>query len=277
LEKAGAIKLKIIPCDLRGFVPPEIIEETLNENIGAVVLNHSSNVIGTVQDAKAISALSKKHNIPFILDASQSAGSIDIDISDINPDIFVFTGHKSLFALRGTGGLYIKHDIELKPLITGGTGIQSDYMYQPEWRPVYYEAGTQNIPGIASLNAGVEFLKDTGKKLLNRKKDLFLNIVKFMLDDKRFILYGGKELSDFSSKIPVLSFNMKGLSPEDLGYMLEGSFGIIARTGLHCAPLIHKRIGSFPKGSVRISLSVFNTEEEIDALINALKEIVLTV
>ncbi len=270
LEKDGVISLTIIDCDETGYVEAGKIREAVRENTCAVVVNHCSNVTGTVLNLYEIAeAAHTVRDCTFIVDASQSAGAVPVNVEKDNIDILVFTGHKSIFGLPGIGGIYIKQNIKVKPLKTGGTGVRSDLLYQPEEPPLYYEAGTQNIPGIVSLNAGLTFIEETGFDQIKKKKSLLMREIYDGINSiPGTTIYSGQKNS-----ASVLSFNMSGILPDDIGYMLEHSFGIIVRSGLHCAPLIHKSLGSHPHGSVRVSPSYFNSNDDIRKLIEAIEQI----
>jgi selenocysteine lyase/cysteine desulfurase len=167
--------------------------------------------------------------------------------------------------------LYIKNGIELEPLSVGGTGVRSDLLVQPAGMPIHYEAGTQNLPGIASLNAGVNFILETGiNKITKKKRTLFEKMMTELKDIPGIKIYGRE---DDAHRVPIFCFNVHGFEPSDLGYILRNSFDIIVRSGLHCAPLIHKALGTYPNGSVRVSPSYFTTFDEIDQFIQAIKQI----
>jgi len=269
LEQKGRISLSIVDCDNLGYVNPIEISNALRENTRLVVVNHCSNVTGAVQDLKSIAAFAHEASALFLVDASQSAGAIDIDVQEDQIDIMAFAGHKSLYGIAGIGGLFLREGIELSPLKVGGTGIRSDLMYQPEGRPIYYEAGSPNIVGIAALQAGVEFIMKTGIETIQRAKRRHMTrIVQELKGQAPIHFYGDIEAADFDGP---LSINLDGIAPADAGYCLEESFGVITRSGLHCAPLIHKSLGSYPAGSVRISPSYFTTDEQIQQSIAAIQ------
>lgn len=272
LEKENKIRLTIIPCDENGFVNPEDIESEIKSDTKVIIINHCSNVTGTVQDIKKISEIAHKNNCLFIVDASQSIGAIEIDVIENDIDILCFTGHKNLFGLQGIGGLYIKDGLRLKPLKVGGTGVRSDYLFQPENIPMYYEAGTPNVIGILSMKIGLDFILFTGiEKIANKKNKLYERLICGLEKFPEIILYG---VNKKNTHLSVLAFNIKNVSPADVSYILQHSFNIITRSGLHCAPLIHQDIKSMPEGNVRVSLSYFNTFEEIDIFIATIKQII---
>jgi len=251
----------------------EKFEETINNSTKFVILNHVSNVTGTISPIKEIAKKCAAKKIPLIIDASQSAGSLEINIQDFPGNIIlIFTGHKGLMGPMGTGGFYIGSDIELfEPVIQGGTGIRSDLMFQPKELPMYYEAGTMNLPGFAGLAAGVEFVKKVGVKNVGQHKHrLFSMLKELLIKNDKLTLYEPL-YKNYSSG--VISFNINGWNPADVGIALQESFGIISRTGLHCAPLIHKEVGSWPVGSVRLSCSWCTTREEIEKTARAVNTI----
>ena len=270
LERDGIIDLSFIGCDSRGYVAPGDIKKEIKNSTAALVINHCSNVTGAVQDLNSIKEILKE-KIIFIVDASQSAGIIPVDVETCGIDMLAFTGHKSLHGLPGIGGLYVRKGIKIKPLKVGGTGVRSDLLYQPEEIPMYYEAGTQNLPGIISLIAGIDFIfQESIKNIKNHTDKITEKILGEFKKIPQITIYN----DNINKRSSVFSFNIKGIEPEDGGYILENSFSIITRSGLHCAPLIHKSLGSYPKGSIRISPSYFTTFDEIDCFIDAIKKIV---
>lgn len=270
LEKEGKITITVVECDRTGYVEPQQIAEAIRDDTRAVVVNHCSNVTGAVLDIKEIAKIAHSAGAYFIVDASQSAGTVPIDCKNWDIDLLAFTGHKSLFGMQGIGGLYIKEGIELKPLKVGGTGILSELLLQPEGFPIHYEAGTPNTPGIISLYAGVQFVLQTGlDKIIEHKKKLYQILFDELENHPDIEIYSPKEHTSYSN----FCFNIKGMVPEEVGYVLEASFDIWVRTGLHCAPLILPYLGVEPWGTVRASHSYFTTEEEIYKFVNSVKKI----
>lgn len=271
IENEKSAELSIVNSDINGFIDPEAIASEIKENTKAIIVNHCSNVTGTVINLKRISEIASANRIHLIVDMSQSVGLMDIDISEINADMVAFTGHKGLYGMAGIGGLYIKEGLKLKPLKFGGTGFKSESLDQPDELPIYYEAGTQNIPGIISLSSGIDFLLQHGINNINKKITLLTSAI---IDGLKSIpgvtIYGNK---DCKSRSGIISFNIEGFLPLQLGYMLENSFNIIIRSGLHCSPLIHRELGTFPNGTARISLSYFNTEKEVKIFIKVIRQI----
>lgn len=270
MEQAGDIKLDFVKCDSGGFVEPADIESAIKPETGAIVLNHCSNVTGAVQDAEAIGQIAEKHGLIFILDASQSAGAIHLDVSKTKAHFVAITGHKSLYGTQGTGGLCIRRGTELKPLKQGGTGTRSEMLTQPEELPYKYEAGTQNMPGIAALNAGIKWIQDTGlEKIIKTKKAHIQKIIDEIGGLNEITVYR-KPGHDSGT---LFTFNFDDMAPEEMAYILQSSYGIKVRAGLHCAPLIREYIGVMPFGTVRVSPSYFTTEEELDKFTGAVKEL----
>ncbi len=269
LEKKAIIDLTIVDCDTSGCITPSKIISAVQPHTKVAVLNQCSNVTGTYLDIKNISKVLHSLGIIVVVDASQSAGDCIIDVEQDNIDILAFTGHKSLYGIPGIGGIYIKEGLEILPLKTGGTGSYSELLYQPTNRPTYYEAGTQNIPGIVSLEAGISFLEKIGITTIASKKR---QIVKYIWQALKMlpniIIYGNDEYSS-----SIFSFNLKDVNPSEVGYILEQSFEIVVRSGLHCAPLIHKAMDSYPNGCVRVSPSFYTTQLEAEAFVQAIQSI----
>lgn len=265
----------IIPCEKNGRINPQEVEKAITNEIKAIVLNHCSNVTGYIQDAEKIGLIAKRFGIIFILDASQSAGCIPIEAEKWGVSALIFTGHKSLLGVQGTGGFYIAPEINLKPLKFGGTGRDSSILTYDGVKTEYeYEVGTQNIPGIRALEAGVTYILERGiPKIFEKEYTLISKIYEALQKIPSVSVYGRKG----ENQGPVLSFNIKGLKPSDVAYILQNGYDIITRTGLHCAPLIHQSMGTFPDGTVRVSVSDMTTEWEINQLINAIDEIACSV
>lgn len=273
LEQSGGITIDFAECDNTGYVAPEKIEELIRPETRAVVVNHCSNVTGARLDIKSIAEAAHRHNAVIVVDASQSAGYIAIDLKDWEIDYLAFTGHKNLYGMPGIGGLYMKEAFSLEPLKTGGTGVKSEVLVQPREMPMYYEAGTPNLPGIVSLNAGVEFILETGLEIIaGHKAGMVRRMIEELKDLEEIRIY----TSYINNSLSNFCFNLEGMVPEEVNYVLESSFEIQVRSGLHCAPLLLKSLGVYPWGTVRCSPSYFTTDEEIDTFIRAIKEIAET-
>ncbi len=271
LKKSKAIEIKFIDCEKDGSFDPYSVEKLITKKTKLIVLTHSSNVIGTITPVKEVFSICKKHKIYTLLDAAQTAGVIPIDVMAMNIDMLAVAGHKCLMGPQGTGILYVKEGINLTPLKEGGTGTQSSSTDQPTEMPESLESGTLNTPGIAGLKAGVEFIMKSGIKTI-RDHEIKLNkiLIEGLADNKKIISYGPKDPEKISSPV---SFNIKNLDCSEVGFILDEIYDIYVRVGLHCAPLVHKLIGTFPQGTVRVSAGYFNTEDDINALIKAVNEI----
>lgn len=264
------VNYTLIETDEEGVLDIDKLEREIRNNTKAIIVNHASNVLGTVQNIKAIGNISKDHGIIFIVDGSQSAGTIDIDVQGCNIDLLAFPGHKGLLGPQGTGGLYIRDGLILESFSEGGTGSNSHSMNQPVFLPDRFESGTLNTPGIAGLCEGLKFIKKIGRKNIQDHEE---NLVKYLLDELKKLsyikIYGPLTTV---SRSAVVSINIDGIDSSQTGYLLNEK-GIAVRTGYHCAPLIHSVIGTLNKGTVRISPGYFNTFEDIEAVIKAIKEI----
>lgn len=276
LEREGTIKLTLVPCSQTGELDLDALQQAINSRTKAIFLTHGSNVTGTIMPIAAVAQIAKKHNLIFCVDAAQTAGCYEIDIDQTGIDLVAFTGHKALFGPGGTGGLYIGKGLEkrIKPLIYGGTGSRSEQEDQPEFLPDKYEAGTPNTFGLAALNAGIKYLLEARVATIRKKELQLISYIHEGLSTiKGVTLYGPK---DPNRKMAVISFNIADLDPGAVALALEEDYKILSRPGLHCAPLAHKTIGTFPQGTNRFSLSCFNTKDEIDIALKAIEKLVYT-
>ncbi len=270
LQALGIITLDIVHGDETGYVDPEKIAQAINSTTGLVVVNHCSNVTGAVQDIAAISRIVENSNAKLLVDASQSAGYIDIDLENNPIDLLAFTGHKSLYGVAGTGGLYVREGTKLSPLKTGGTGSFSYMLTQPEQMPTYFEAGTQNALGIAALGEGVNFIQNESLPNIRLHKQKLMQMAYDALSQNSKIkIYRNTAQDSFG----IFCFNIESLAPDDVSYILESSYNIKTRAGLHCCPLIHKDLGTLEGGTCRMSPSYFSTTEEIEIFIDAIEKI----
>lgn len=250
------------------------LEKSITSETKAVVINHISNVNGTVQDIRKIGDICRRNGLLFILDASQSAGYIDIDMERDNVDILCITGHKSLFGIQGIGAIALREGIKIDPILEGGTGSFSKLQRQPKEMPEMLEAGTLNTPGILSLGAGIEFIQKIGiEKIKEHEDKLVSKFLKGLEQLDKIQVY--KSFTE--NQAPVISINIEGVDSGDFSSILDEEFGILVRPGYHCAPLAHKAIGTYETGTVRFSFGFFNTEDEIDYLLQSLKNIALQI
>lgn len=266
------VELDHIPFDNKGFVDPDDFSKKFKENTKLVIVNHASNVIGTIQPIKEIGKRCREKGIPLAIDASQSAGKLPIDIDDMNVDVVAFTGHKSLLGPTGIGGLYVRKGVEIKHSRAGGTGVRSAVRTHLFEYPYRLEYGTLNTLGVAGLNAGVKWIKSRGLENINAHE---MKLATMLRDGLREIegvtLYCQDDLKDH---ISVLLFNVDGMEALDTGTILDVDHNIACRTGLHCAPLVHEQLGTDKiHGGVRFGIGPFNTEEHIRTAIQAVGEI----
>jgi cysteine desulfurase / selenocysteine lyase len=293
LEDNSVITLTVAPCDNKGFLDIDTLKKLINKNTALMVLNHASNVCGTIQDIRAVkNALG---TIPLLLDAAQTAGChpIDVDADDI--DFLAFTGHKALLGPQGTGGLYMREGLHVRPLKRGGTGTISESLRQPESLPDSLESGTQNNPGIAGLGAGVDFILKEGINEIKKYEELLTStLLKELRGLPGLTIYGPLRADLQTSTISItfhsilpggndhefggcgsvnLAWMEEGATASDAGAILNSDFDIFVRVGLHCAPMAHKTLGTFPEGTVRLSMGYFNTIQDIEYAAKAIKKI----
>mgnify|MGYP000847429878 CR=1 FL=1 len=271
LPQLKGSEIVIVPCDRFGKVRSQDVENCMTANTGLVIVNHCSNVTGMVQDMKDIGQVAGEYGALFLADVSQSAGCLPIHGDQWRADALVFTGHKGLFGVQGTGGFYISRKQSLRPFLFGGTGRDSSRLIYQTEAEYEYDAGTQNAPGLIALKSGVDAILEKGVETIQDREQ---KMVRFLYDGLEQLsgvtVYGQKNVNTG----PVVSFNVQGLFPADTAYILQNGYGIVVRAGLHCAPLIHSFIGSREsQGTVRVSLSALNTMQDLECLLNALKEI----
>ena len=270
LEERG-VELTILPADKQGRVAYESLEAAIQSNTRAIVCTHGSNLTGNLVDMGKIGAIAKTHDLLLVVDASQTAGVIPIDVGEMNIDILCFTGHKGLLGPQGTGGLYVREGVEVRPLLTGGSGVQSHSKTHPIQMPTALEAGTLNAHGLAGLNAGVRFLLETGIDTIRQKElDLMWTFYESVKTIPGITVYG-----DFShrERCPIVSLNVRDYDSSQVSDALFSQYGIATRPGAHCAPLMHEALGTHQRGAVRFSFSHYNTMEEIKNAVSALREI----
>jgi len=273
LVRDGIARATYVPFNGQGFVEPEAIKRALEKDTKLVILNHGSNVLGTIQPVAEIGAICKEKGIIFAIDASQTAGMIPINMKKMNIDIVAFTGHKSLMGTTGIGGLCVRKHVELAQTRSGGTGVRSAYPYHLENYPYRMEFGTPNMVGVASLSAAQGWIEEQGgvENIHAREMKLARKLVAGLQEIDGVTLYCCDNLDNH---VATLSMNVEGLEAGDVGIMLDVDFNIATRTGLHCAPLVHTQIGTLDMhGSVRFGIGPFNTERHIDQTIEAVAEI----
>lgn len=256
-----------------GSVTAEAIEALVRPETKAVIISHASNVCGTVLPIEAIGQVCKKHDLFFVVDSAQSAGTIQIDMEKCGIDFLAFTGHKGLLGPQGIGGFLIseKLDEQMVPYIAGGTGSQSDSLDMPMNLPDKYESGTMNLPGIIGLHAALSYIEETGIEYIHDKK---MELTAYFLEKLREfpnIRVVGKQ--DVQDRVAVVSLDFQGEDNAIIAFELEQNYGIMTRVGLHCAPIAHQSLHTYPQGAVRFAFSASNTKEEIDRCIDGFREL----
>jgi len=262
----GRIRLSIIPFE-GGVVRPDAVEAAIEPDTRLMVMTHGSNVLGSVQDIRRIGKILQDHGIYFIVDGAQTAGHIPIALRDLPVDAFVFTGHKGLLGIPGTGGFYVRDPEAISPVRFGGTGTDSFSLLHPRGMPERFEIGTHNYPGLAALAAGVKFVAQRGVEAIAEKAERQTSyLIRELKKEPNITVFNDRP------DLPIVAFNIRNVQNDDVGFMLARAYGIIARTGLHCAPLLHRAIDG-GEGCVRLSLSWCTTDEECQITANAIREI----
>jgi len=269
LEKTRGVVLAILPTDSTGTIDPDDIPKQLNAKTRLIIINHVSNVTGAVADLEAIG--NRKGEALLMVDAAQSAGVFPLEMETFGIDFLAFTGHKGLFGPTGTGGFLLREGLTAQPLTMGGTGSNSEQEEQPQMMPDCYESGTPNTLGIGGLAAGLEFIRSTGRETIRQHEE---RLTRLLLEGsaqiKGITVHGPPATANRGSAV---SLTMAGKSVADLAFLLDRQYGIMARSGLHCAPAAHRSISTFPQGTLRFSPGFFNTEAEIQAVLAALEQI----
>jgi len=271
LEEAGAVSVTRLPAAADGSLSVDALRAALTPATRLVAVTHGSNVLGVVNDAAAFGEVSMEHGAVLLLDASQTAGVVPIDVRAQKIDLLAFPGHKGCFGPMGTGALYVRPGIELRPFREGGTGFGAERESQPAEMPFRLEGGTPNAHGLAGLAAGLEFVEREGvAKIGAHERDLALRFAGEARRIPGITVWSGKTPD---RQIGPVSLSIRGVDPAEAGALLDARFGIACRPGLHCAPGTHRFLGTFPKGTVRFSFGYFNTPADVDAAAAALGEI----
>ncbi|MBU1882252.1 aminotransferase class V-fold PLP-dependent enzyme [bacterium] len=272
MVRDGGVEATYVPFDSCGFIDPEAIRRAIKPNTKLVIVNHGSNVLGTVQPLREIGTVCKEKGVLYAADTSQTAGVVPINMKEMNLDVIAFTGHKSLMGFTGIGGLCVRKHLDIKQTRSGGTGVRSAHPYHLEEYPYRMEYGTPNMVGIASLWAGQDFLDQEGiENIHTRELQLARKLVDGLREIKGVEIYGCEKMDNHLSTITI---NVNGMEAGDVGIMLDVDHDIATRTGLHCAPLVHKQLGLVERhGGVRFSIGAFNTDADVEAAIRAMHEI----
>lgn len=273
ISKLG-VEYTAVPCNSNGELDVAQLKNYMKLNTKALVMTHSSNVCGTLLPFKSIGKFCRDNHLYFIADTAQTAGAIPIDMKDLNIDILCFTGHKSLLGPQGIGGFLISEELSkiTRPLLEGGTGSFSEYEYQPSYMPDKFEGGTPNVPGIYGLNAGIKYINSIGINEIQRHEEHLTQL----FIDKAMDIPEAEVIGLPSSKgrTAVVSLNFKNYDNGEIAYYLDKDYGISVRCGLHCAPLAHKTLNTFPYGTVRFSFGLFNTTDDINYAIDSIKKVI---
>ncbi|WP_019228779.1 aminotransferase class V-fold PLP-dependent enzyme [Sedimentibacter sp. B4] len=270
LENIG-VENTIVSCSHEGKINVEDIEAAIKTNTRMVVTTHVSNLTGTIFPIEKIGEMCKRRNVLYLVDGSQSAGVLEIDMQKQHIDFLAVPGHKGLLGPQGTGALLINSDAEIKELKEGGTGSESSNPHQPNFYPDKLEAGTHNLPGIAGLNAGLKYILNKGtKSILSHEKNILETFINEMRKNPKIVIYGPEDINDRSGVVPV---NIAGMDSSEVAYILDTEYNVAVRPGLHCAPLAHKTIGTENIGAVRFGIGPFTIRTDVIAAAKALNEI----
>ena len=268
------ITFDIIPCDKTGSIQLESMDSLIRPNTVAMIINHASNVCGTIQPLESIGPICKAHNLQFIVDAAQTAGVIPIDVKACHIDALCFTGHKGLLGPQGIGGIILTKEMaqNLTPLIAGGTGSFSHLETMPTHMPDAFEAGTLNLPGIIGLNEGLAYIESQGmENIHNHELALTQSFLEGLQSIDGINIVGKQNIQD---RTAVVSITIDGMDPANIAYELESTYHIMTRVGLHCAPRAHQTLRTYPEGTVRFSFGYANTHKDVESALSALNTIV---
>jgi len=270
LQRWG-VEWTAVPCAPDGSLDPDDMRKALRRETRMIAILHASNLTGTIMPIREIGSLARRYEVLFLVDSAQSAGILPLDVEADNIDILCFAGHKALFGLQGTGGLYVRPDIIPRTLIEGGTGSLSEALTHPDFMPDHLEAGTHNMPGICGLLAGISFLQKTGIDVVRQHEQKLCGyIMEGLQEIPGLSIYGPK---DPLKRTAVLPITIEGMDCGEVAVNLEYEYGIFSRSGLHCTPLAHQTLGTMKLGLCRLSPGYFNTQQHADTLIRALQTI----
>jgi cysteine desulfurase/selenocysteine lyase len=273
LEAEGSA-LTVVECSPDGVLDPAAVERALRPETAVIVMTHASNVVGTLMPVREVAEIARSRGLLLLVDGAQSVGALPLDMEQLGADLLVFTGHKALCGPTGTGGLVLGERVDisrLDPLTRGGTGSNSESDLQPDFLPDKFESGTMNVVGLAGLEAGVRWLAEQGpEELRSRESALTARLIEGLRQIPGVEVKG---TLDAFKQLPVVSFTLAGLDPGEVGLRLDEEFGLAARVGLHCSPLAHRSLGTFPVGTVRLSLGALSTGDDVDAAVRAVSRL----
>lgn len=271
--KDFGVEVTIVPCDRDGVLDIDAFKNSFKENTKLVVMSHASNVCGTVLDAEEVGKICKEKGVFFALDAAQSAGVINIDFEKFNLSALCLTGHKGLLGPQGTGALLLRHELAeaLDPVISGGTGSASHLLTMPEFMPDKFEAGTLNLPGIIGLNASLEYIRRVGIDTIFETEKQLAQLFIEEIDKLPNVKIIG--VRDWNKKVGTVSLDFESIDNAEVSFILDSEYGIMTRCGLHCAPLAHQTLGTYPQGTVRFAFGHKNTEEDVEYAVSAIRKI----
>ena len=271
--KDFGVEVTIVPCDRDGVLDIDAFKNSFKENTKLVVMSHASNVCGTVLDAEEVGKICKEKGVFFALDAAQSAGVINIDFEKFNLSALCLTGHKGLLGPQGTGALLLRHELAeaLDPVISGGTGSASHLLTMPEFMPDKFEAGTLNLPGIIGLNASLEYIHRVGIDTIFETEKQLAQLFIEEIDKLPNVKIIG--VRDWNKRVGTVSLDFESIDNAEVSFILDSEYGIMTRCGLHCAPLAHQTLGTYPHGTVRFAFGHKNTEEDVEYAVSAIRKI----
>ncbi|HUE73356.1 MAG TPA: aminotransferase class V-fold PLP-dependent enzyme [Pirellulaceae bacterium] len=277
-QDRGDVRVTYVRCDGAGYISPDDVRKAIQPRTRLIALLHASNVTGAVQPLAEVGAIAREHDVLLLVDAAQSLGHVPVDVAELGCDLLAAPGHKGLYGPLGTGVLYLGPGVESELVTTrqGGTGTRSDEDIQPMSLPDRYESGNLNVPGIVGLNAGVAEVQRRGLAAsAEHERELTERLLAGLAEIRGVTLYGPRA-GDSKQRVGVVSFNLDNFEPQELAALLDSTRSIQVRAGIHCAPRMHEALGTSPRGTVRFSIGLYNTPEDIDAALSVLREIAWT-
>jgi len=272
--EADGVSLSVVPCSAQGVLDPADVERAIRPETVLIAATHASNVVGTIMPVPELAAIAREHGLPLLVDGAQSVGAVPCSFEGLGADLLAFTGHKALLGPTGSGGLVIGERVDLAcldPLVRGGTGSRSESQRQPDFLPDKYESGTLNTVGLAGLAAAIGWVLEHGvEEIRAREVELTASLLSGLLDIPAVTVHG---TLDARRQASTVSFTIAGVEPGEVGRRLDDEYGIAARVGLHCSPLAHETLGTYPAGTVRLSLGPFTTEADVTRAVRAVREL----